>query len=178
MGFSSIPAGHAFPDDFNVIVEIPAQGGDIKYEVDKETGLLAVDRFMSVAMHYPCNYGYVPSTLAEDGDPMDVLVITPTPMMPGSIIRARAVGILEMTDEAGKDSKVLALPIAKVCSAYAHMSCLEDVPQDLRDKIAHFFESYKALEPNKWVKVDGWQSAEHARAALQESLQRYASHQP
>lgn len=173
MAAVSIPAGNNLPAEFNVIIEIPANGGEIKYEVDKASGLLMVDRFMTVAMHYPCNYGYVPSTLAEDGDPMDVLVYTPYPIQPGAMLKVRSLGLLEMTDEAGKDSKILAVPTAKSCAEFASMQSLSDVPKELLNKIAHFFEHYKALEPNKWVKVDGWKEAEAASQALVESVERY-----
>lgn len=166
----SISAGDNLPHEFNVIIEIPADGGSIKYEVDKESGLLMVDRFMPVAMHYPCNYGYVPRTLAEDGDPIDVLVMTPFPIQPGSLVKVRPVGMLAMSDEAGKDSKILAVPVEKACVQFASIQSLADISQVMLDKISHFFEQYKALEPGKWVKVDGWQDKQAAIEALEKSI--------
>jgi inorganic pyrophosphatase len=168
----AISAGN-LPHDFNVIIEISAEAGSVKYEVDKDSGLLMVDRFMPVAMYYPCNYGFVPSTLAEDGDPVDVLVMTPYPIQAGALLRARPIGLLRMTDESGKDSKILALPIAKACAQLAHIETLADVPTIMLDKIKHFFEHYKALEPGKWVKVDGWEDRHAAEAELQAGVARY-----
>lgn len=155
--FNNIPAGKDIPNDFNVVIEIPAQGEPVKYEVDKDSGLLLVDRFMPSAMHYPCNYGFIPNTLSNDGDPTDVLVLAPNPIQPGAMVRCRPIGILQMTDEAGEDSKVLAIPIEKVCAEYSHIKSLSDISQVMLDRIVHFFERYKELEPNKWVKVTGWE---------------------
>ncbi|OGO90135.1 MAG: inorganic pyrophosphatase [Coxiella sp. RIFCSPHIGHO2_12_FULL_42_15] len=168
-----VSAGHDIPNDFNVIIEIPADAGSIKYEVDKSSGLLMVDRFIPVAMHYPCNYGFVPQTLAEDGDPVDVLVMTPFPVQPGALLRVRPIGLLVMTDEAGKDSKIFALPITKACIQFANMTALEDFPKIILDRITHFFEQYKALEPGKWVKVQGWQDKKAAEQELLEGIKRY-----
>ena len=167
-----VPAQH-IPDDINVIIEIPAQSGMIKYEMDKNSGLLSVDRFMPTAMYYPANYGFVPHTLSGDGDPVDVLVITPTPIQAGTLIRARALGLLNMMDESGQDRKILALPIKKICSQLAHLEKLEDIPDILRRSIVHFFEQYKALEPEKWVKISGWEGIEAAKKEIQESVERY-----
>ena len=127
MSLLNVPAGKDVPNDFNVIIEIPANGQPTKYELDKDTGILSVDRFMPTSMVYPANYGYVPSTLCGDGDPADVLVLTPNPVQPGSLIRCRAIGMLQMTDESGEDCKILALPIKKVCAEYAHMESLSDI---------------------------------------------------
>lgn len=168
-----ISAGKDLPNDFHVIIEIPAESGSVKYEVDKASGLLMVDRFMPVAMYYPCNYGFVPETLAEDGDPLDVLVMTPYPVQPGALLRARPIGLLVMTDEAGKDSKILALPITKACAQFANITSLEDIPEIFLRKIVHFFESYKALEPNKWVKVEGWKGIDEAKQELLAGVKRY-----
>lgn len=168
-----VPAGHDIPNDFNAIIEIPAEAGSIKYEVDKASGLLMVDRFMTVAMHYPCNYGFVPQTLAEDGDPVDVLVMTPYPVHPGSMLRVRPVGLLRMTDEAGPDSKIFAVPIKKTCLQFADIHSLEDIPKIFLDKVIHFFAHYKALEPGKWVKVEGWAGREAAEEELLSSIKRY-----
>jgi inorganic pyrophosphatase len=170
---ANIPAGRDIPRDFNVIIEIPAEGGEIKYEIDKDSGLLMVDRFMATAMRYPCNYGFVPGTLALDGDPADVLVLTPAPIQPGAIIRVRPIGLLQMTDEAGEDSKILAVPIEKLCQRSVQIQELNDVPHVFLEKISHFFEHYKALEPNKWVKIVGWQPREAAEAELLASVARY-----
>jgi len=169
----NIPAGVHIPDDLNAIIEIPAECGSVKYELDKETGLLKVDRFMQTAMHYPCNYGFIPSTLAEDGDPIDVLVITPYVVNPGCLLRVRALGILKMTDEAGNDSKVLAVPVAKSCLQMANIKSMKDLPPILLESIAHFFEHYKELEPNKWVKVDGWENHGTAEKEINASIECY-----
>lgn len=173
MSLKDIQPGKNIPDDINVVIEIPAQAGMIKYEMDKDSGLLSVDRFMPTAMYYPANYGFVPNTLSGDGDPVDVLVITPTPVQAGVLIRARAVGILNMEDESGLDRKILALPIKKACPQFAQIEKLEDVPDILRRSIVHFFEQYKALEAGKWVKVSGWEGVSAAKAEIEESAKRY-----
>jgi len=173
MNLDRVATGRSIPDDFNVIIEIPSHSDPVKYEVDKETGAMFVDRFMNTAMHYPCNYGYVPHTLSEDGDPVDVLVITPVPLISGSVIRCRAIGVLKMTDEAGPDAKVLAVPIDKLCTLYREATGPEHIPTNLLAQIAHFFEHYKDLEPNKWVKIEGWGNAEDAEKELKESVARY-----
>ena len=170
-----ISAREQVPTDFNVIIEIPTDGGAIKYEVDKTTGLLSVDRFMPTAMRYPCNYGYVPSTLAEDGDPVDVLVMTPHPVCPGSLLRARPLGLLRMTDEAGADSKILAVPIVKACRQMADIQSLGQVSKVLLETIVHFFQHYKDLEPNKWVKIQGWEDQAAAEKELMSSVHRYSA---
>eukprot|EP01036_Dinobryon_divergens_P047507 gene47507-63692_t len=145
MSLNKVPSGRNLPDDFNVIIEIPMNADPIKYEVDKESGAIFVDRFMGTAMHYPCNYGYVPHTIADDGDPVDVLVITPFPLIPGVVVRCRPIGVLKMIDEAGGDAKVLAVPVDKVLSIYTHWQKPEDL-NDLRlQQIQHFFEHYKDL---------------------------------
>lgn len=168
-----IPAGANVPADFNAIIEIPAEGGEVKYEFDKEHGIVAVDRFMLTSMRYPCNYGFVPSTLAEDGDPMDVLVITPCPVVPGSLLRVRAIGLLNMADESGEDSKILAVPIVKACMQLASIQSLKDVSPTLLQSLTHFFEHYKDLESGKWVKVKGWEDKAAAEKELQASIKRY-----
>lgn len=172
----AVSPGKNIPDDINVVIEISANGAPVKYEMDKETGLLMVDRFMAVGMHYPCNYGFVPNTLSLDGDPVDVLVMTPYAVQPGSLMRCRAVGVLQMTDESGEDYKILALPIEKACPHYSHIKTLEDVPQVTRDAIAHFFEHYKKLEPNKWVKIGDWLGRDAAAKEISESIARYQNH--
>lgn len=143
-------------NDFNAIIEISANGGEVKYEYDKELQLLIVDRFIPTSMRYPCNYGFVPNTLGEDGDPLDVLVLTPSPVQPGTLMRVRAVGIMKMEDEVGEDNKVLAVPLVKACREYEHIQSLQDISPLLLDVITYFFEHYKELEPNKWTKVKGW----------------------
>lgn len=171
---TQISPGRSIPDDFNVVIEIAANCTPVKYEVDKDSGLLTVDRFMPTAMHYPCNYGFIPNTLSDDGDPVDVLVLTPYPVQPGSLIRVRALGMLEMTDEAGVDCKVLAIPVEKVCTHYAHMKTLSDVPSVTLETISHFFENYKKLEPNKWVKIGDWHGVDAAAKEINESVERFA----
>lgn len=173
MALENIAPAKSVPDDINVIIEIPANGGALKYEIDKDSGLLCVDRFMPTSMHYPCNYGFVPNTLSDDGDPVDVLVITPLPVHPGSMIRCRAIGVLQMTDEAGEDAKVLAVPVEKICAQMSHVKSLDDIAPIVKDSIVHFFEHYKELEPNKWVKVNGWADKAAAAKEINSSIERY-----
>ncbi len=174
MSLNKVPAGKDLPNDFNVIIEIPMNADPIKYEVDKESGAIFVDRFMGTAMHYPCNYGYIPNTLSNDGDPVDVLVITPFPLIPGVVVRCRAIGVLKMTDESGEDAKVLAVPVDKILPIYKHWQKPEDL-QDLRlQQIQHFFEHYKDLEPGKWVKVDGWHGPEEAKKEIMHGVAQFA----
>ena len=148
-----MPAGRDVPNDFNVIIEIPMNSDPIKYEVDKESGAIFVDRFMGTAMHYPCNYGYVPQTIAGDGDPVDVLVITPFPLLPGVVVRCRAVGMLRMTDEGGSDAKVLAVPVDKLLPIYSNIQKPEDLNELTLRQIQHFFEHYKDLEKGNGSKL-------------------------
>ena len=174
MSLKDIGVGDKAPETFNVIIEIPAQGDPVKYEVDKDTGALMVDRFMTTAMHYPCNYGYIPCTLADDGDPVDVLVLTPFPVLAGSVIECRALGMLAMTDEAGEDAKLLAVPIDKLTGGlHQHMTSPEDVPEITRAQITHFFEHYKDLEKGKWVRVDGWKDVSAAHKEITDGMDRY-----
>lgn len=167
--------GNNIPNEVNVIIEIPSHSDPVKYEVDKDTGAMFVDRFMGTAMHYPCNYGYIPGTLSEDGDPADVLVVTPVPVISGSVVQVRPLGMLQMTDEAGEDSKILAVPIDKLTNMYSHINTSRDLPKILLDSIAHFFDHYKDLEPGKWVKINGWVDAEEAKKEIMSSIERYAS---
>lgn len=160
MSLNHVPAGKSLPEDIYVVIEIPANADPIKYEVDKDSGAVFVDRFMSAPMFYPCNYGYVNNTLSLDGDPVDVLVPTPYPLMPGSVIRCRPVGVLKMTDESGEDAKVVAVPHSKISKEYEHIQDVGDIPELLKAQITHFFERYKELESGKWVKVDGWADVE------------------
>ena len=166
MSLNKVPAGRDLPNDFNVIIEIPMNADPIKYEVDKESGAIFVDRFMGTAMHYPCNYGYVPQTLSDDGDPCDVLVITPFALIPGVVVRCRVLGVLKMTDEAGGDSKILAVPVEKLLPLYSNLQKVEDVPELTLRQIQHFFEHYKDLEKGKWVKVEGWEGPESAKQEI------------
>ena len=173
MSLNSVPAGRDLPNDFNVIIEIPMNADPIKYEVDKDTGAIFVDRFMGTSMHYPCNYGYIPQTLAKDGDPVDVLVITPFPLIPGVVVRCRAIGVLKMTDDGGEDSKILAVPADKILSIYKHWQKPEDMNELRLKQIQHFFEHYKDLEAGKWVKIDGWYGPEEARAEIMSGVESY-----
>lgn len=175
MSLNSVPSGRDVPNDFNVIIEIPAHGEPIKYEVDKDTGAMFVDRFMSTAMHYPCNYGYIPHTLSDDGDPVDVLVITPIPLLTGVVVRCRPVGMLKMQDEAGNDAKLLAVPVDKLTNLYRDIESPRDLPESMLNQISHFFEHYKDLEAGKWVKIQGWVGAEEAKAEILAGVQRYRS---
>jgi len=174
MSLLNVPAGAKAPDVFNVIIEIPANADPIKYEIDHETGAVFVDRFMGTAMHYPCNYGYVPQTVAPDGDPVDVLVVTPFPLQPGVVIPCRPLGILKMEDEAGGDSKLVAVPTEKICAMFKDIQKLEDLPVLLVSQIKHFFEHYKDLEPGKWVKVTGWDGIDAAKAEVSNGLAAFA----
>jgi len=169
-----VSSGENPPGEVNVIIEIPALSDPVKYEVDKDTGAMFVDRFMGTAMHYPCNYGYIPHTLSPDGDPCDVLVVTPVPLIPGSVVQCRPVGVLKMTDESGDDAKVLALPIDKLCKSYRNISNHRDLPPDLLGKISHFFEHYKDLDEGKWVRVEGWGDIDQAKQEIMDSLKMFA----
>jgi inorganic pyrophosphatase len=173
MSFANITAGKDIPNDFNVVIEIPMNADPIKYEVDKDTGAIFVDRFMMTAMHYPCNYGYIPQTLAADGDPVDVLVITPFPLFPGVVVRCRTIGILKMSDEAGGDAKLIAVPIDKVLPLYRHWKKPEDMQPERLSQIQHFFEHYKDLEKGKWVKVEGWGGPEDAAKEILDGVEAY-----
>ena len=174
MSLDQVTPGKHAPDAFNVIIEIPMNADPIKYEVDKETSAIFVDRFMSTAMHYPTNYGYVPHTIAGDGDPVDVLVITPVPLIPGVVVTCRPIGLLRMEDEAGQDGKVLAVPIDKILPIYTHWQKPEDINPMRLKAITHFFEHYKDLEAGKWVKVQGWEGPESARSEITNGIKAYA----
>jgi len=173
MSLNKVPSGRDVPNDFNVIIEIPMNADPIKYEVDKDSGAIFVDRFMGTAMHYPCNYGYVRNTLSDDGDPVDVLVITPFPLIPGVVVRCRPFGVLKMTDESGEDAKVLAVPVDKVLSIYSHWQKPEDLNELRLRQIQHFFEHYKDLEKGKWVKIDGWYGVEDAKQEILNGVASY-----
>jgi inorganic pyrophosphatase len=173
MALDKVSPGKNAPHAFNVIIEIPMNADPVKYEVDKETGAIFVDRFMSTSMHYPTNYGYVPQTISGDGDPVDVLVITPVPLIPGVVVTCRAIGILKMEDEAGQDGKILAVPTDKILSIYTQWQKPEDLNPMRLKTIAHFFEHYKDLEPNKWVKILGWEGPESAHLEILDGMANY-----
>jgi inorganic pyrophosphatase len=166
MSYQNIPAGKDLPEDIYVVIEIPANSSPVKYEIDKDADALFVDRFMASPMFYPANYGYINNTLADDGDALDVLVVTPYPVIPGSVIRCRPVGVLNMTDEAGEDAKLLAVPHEKLTQAYNDIRDISDLPELLLNQIKEFFENYKNLEKGKWVKVESWEGAESAKAKI------------
>ena len=171
MDIAKIPIGRSPPDEINVIVEIP-QGGPIKYEIDKKSGALFVDRFLGTAMVYPGNYGFVPHTLAEDGDPIDVLIVGPGPVLPGAVVPCRPVGALLMEDEHGQDEKIVAVPIDSARPFDIGIRSQQDLPAAMRDQIVHFFEHYKDLEPGKWVKVERWVDAAEAGDLIRQAIAR------
>lgn len=173
MSLSAIPTGKNPPEEVNVIIEI-AQGGEpIKYEVDKDTNALFVDRILGTSMRYPCNYGYIPNTLCGDGDPIDVLVVMPMPLQAGCVVKCRPIGVLKMSDEAGEDSKLLAVPVSKTTPIYDKVQSYKDLPEIQIKQIAHFFEHYKDLEPGKWVKVEGWADADAAKKEILDAIESY-----
>jgi inorganic pyrophosphatase len=177
MSLNQVSAGAKAPEQFNVIIEIPMNADPVKYEIDKESGALFVDRFMGTAMHYPCNYGYIPQTLSDDGDAVDVLVLTPFPLLAGSVVPCRALGVLKMTDEAGEDAKLIAVPTEKILPFYKHIQSTADLNELELKRIQHFFEHYKDLEPGKWVKVMGWDGIEAAHQEIKAGLAQYANAQ-
>ena len=174
MDISKISLGANPPHDCNVIVEVPVGTEPVKYELDKESGALFVDRIMHTSMRYPCNYGFIPHTLADDGDPVDVILGNRTPFMPGAVVRSRPIGVLEMEDEAGMDEKVLMLPVDKLHPFYVGVRDYRDLPEILLQQIGHFFEHYQDLEPDKWVKIKGWGCTERACEIIQASIQAYS----
>jgi len=173
MGLESISAGKNVPDDVNVVIEIASNSSPIKYEFDKDSSMIMVDRFLGTSMFYPCEYGFIPHTLSEDGDPADVLVISPHSLLPGSVIRCRPIGLLRMTDESGKDAKILCVPVDKLTTRYQHVKKPEDLGQHLLDTIEHFFKHYKDLEQGKWAKVDGWEGVDAAKNEIMASIKRF-----
>ncbi len=173
MGLEHVEAGRSVPDDINVVIEIPANSDPVKYEVDKKSGMVMVDRFIGTSMIYPCDYGFIPHTLSEDGDPVDVLVVTPFALHPGVVVRCRPIGMLRMTDESGPDAKILAVPVDKLTPEYKNIQKPEDLGAGLLAKIGHFFQHYKDLEPGKWVKIDGWEGLEAAKKEILASVERY-----
>jgi inorganic pyrophosphatase len=177
MSLEKISSGRDLPKEINVIIEIPMHGEPVKYEVNKESGALFVDRFLTTPMFYPTNYGYIPHTLSEDGDPVDVLVVTPSPLVGGSVIPCRPVGMLKMTDESGVDAKILAVPINKLTKIYQSIQTHEDMPRHLLSSVEHFFSHYKDLEEGKWVKLNGWGGPEEAFEEIMASIMRFTKGQ-
>lgn len=173
MNLDRVTSGHNCPSEINVIIEIPAHSEPVKYELDKETGAMFVDRFMNTSMRYPCNYGYVPHTLSDDGDPVDVLVLSSVPLISGSVIHCRPVGVLKMTDESGDDAKVLAVPGDKISRLYRGVQDFRDLPGVILEQIAHFFEHYKDLDEGKWVRVEGWGGLDEAKEEIMASVKMY-----
>ncbi len=173
MSYVNVTAGKNPPDEVHAIIEIPANGLPVKYEIDKEQDVLMVDRFLSTSMFYPCNYGYIPRTLSEDGDPLDILVLTPNALVAGAVIRCRPIGLLKMSDEAGVDTKILAVPVTKLTPLYKDINTVADLPAQQLDMISHFFEQYKALESGKWVKVEGWLGVEEAKVEITKGIAAY-----
>jgi len=172
MRIDAIAIGENPPDDVNVIIEVPLGGQPIKYEMDKDAGMLVVDRFLYTPMSYPGNYGFVPHTLSEDGDPIDVLVINTRELVPGCLINVRPVGVLIMEDNAGQDEKIIAVPSHGLTKRYDHVHNHSDLPEITLQQIQHFFEHYKDLEPGKWVKIDDWHGADDARRLILEAIER------
>lgn len=173
MLIDKIAAGKKIPDEFNVIIENSANALPVKYELDKESGALFVDRIIATPMHYPCNYGFIPQTLSEDEDPIDVLVACEFPILAGAVIPCKAVGVLLMEDEKGGDEKIIAVPIEKMNSEYSKYNELKELPEILVNKIKHFFENYKSLEKGKWVKVSGFADSKMAKNKILEAINRY-----
>ena len=173
MDLSKIPVGVNPPYDVYAVIEIPQGGEPVKYELDKDSGALFVDRFLHTAMFYPANYGFIPHTLADDGDPMDIMVVSMVPVAPGVVIRARPVGVLRMTDEAGGDEKILAVPVDKLHPSYSNIKSWSDLPETLTAQIAHFFQHYKDLEKNKRVDISGWGDAAEAEQIITDSIARF-----
>ncbi|MBW6423945.1 inorganic diphosphatase [Rhizobium sp. XQZ8] len=173
MRIDAIAVGKNPPDDVNVIVEVPVGGQPIKYEMDKEAGALVVDRFLYTPMTYPGNYGFVPHTLSEDGDPIDVLICNTRPLVPGCVINVRPIGVMVMEDDGGKDEKIIAVPVPKLTQRYDKIKNYTDMPEITLKQIEHFFEHYKDLEPGKWVKIEGWQDVDVAKRLIVEAIERY-----
>lgn len=173
MDVSKIPLGENPPHDVNVIIEVPAGTEPVKYELDKDSGALFVDRIMHTSMRYPCNYGFIPHTLADDGDPVDALLANHTPFMPGAVVRCRPLGVLLMEDEAGQDEKLLMVPVDKLHPSYKDVKSYEELPDIFLRTISHFFEHYKDLEEGKWVKVAGWGGVDKACEIIEASIKAY-----
>lgn len=175
MNIKKISVGENPPWDINVIIEVPAGTEPVKYELDKDSGALFVDRIMHTSMRYPCNYGFIPHTLADDGDPVDVLIANRTPIMPGAVVRCRPLGVLIMEDEAGMDEKLLMVPVDKLHPFYKDVQSYEELPKIFLDQIAHFFQHYKDLESGKWVKIMGWEGPEKAAELIESGIKAEAA---
>lgn len=175
MDISKISAGKNVPEEINVVIEIAAGANPVKYEFDKDSGALLVDRFLTTAMFYPANYGFIPNTLSDDGDPADVLVVTSTPIIPGCVIAARPIGVLMMEDESGLDEKIIAVPTDKIHPFSQEIKSIDDLPKALLEQISHFFERYKDLEKGKWAKVQGFENAERAKEIINSAIENYSS---
>lgn len=176
MDITKIPAGDNPPTDINVVIEIPGGGGGgapVKYEIDKDSGAVRVDRIVYTPMFYPCNYGFIPNTLHDDGDPTDVLVRTTVELLPGAVIQCRPIGVLNMEDEGGIDDKIMAVPVAKIDPFQSNINDIDDLPDMERQRITHFFERYKDLEADKWVKVTGWAGRADAEQIIQKSVDAF-----
>jgi inorganic pyrophosphatase len=172
MRLDAIPIGANPPEEVNVIIEVPIGGEPIKYELDKDSGTLFVDRFLYTPMRYPGNYGFIPHTLSDDGDPIDVLVANTRPVVPGCVMSCRPIGVLVMEDEKGQDEKIVAVPTPQISKRWENVHEFADLPEITRDQIGHFFEHYKDLEPGKWVKVENWGDAARARQMIIEAIER------
>lgn len=173
MNIEKITSGKNLPEELNVIIEIPMNSDPVKYELDKDTGAIMVDRFIQVAMYYPYNYGFVPHTLSDDGDPVDVVVVSNFPVIPGAVIKSRPIGVLMMEDESGQDEKIIAVPTTKLDPSFADVKSIEDLNPMLKARIIHFFEHYKDLEKGKWVKIKGFEGIEKAKEVIIEAVQRF-----
>lgn len=179
MRIDAIPVGKNPPNDVNVLIEVPIGGQPIKYELDKDSGTLVVDRFLYTPMAYPGNYGFVPHTLSDDGDPIDVLVCNTRPLVPGCLINVRPIGVLVMEDNAGQDEKIIAVPSTHLTLRYENIHNYDDLPRITLDQVSHFFQHYKDLEPGKWVRIGSWKDATEAKRLIVEAMERYqaqASH--
>ena len=170
MDLRKVPVGENPPWEVNVVIEVPLGGEPVKYELDKESGAIFVDRFLHTAMRYPCNYGFIPHTTSDDGDPVDVLVVTRNSVIPGAVVRARPIGVLVMEDEAGEDEKILSVPVDALHPYYSNVSSYRALPKILLDQISHFFEHYKDLEPSKWVKIKRWGEADEACRMIEAAI--------
>jgi inorganic pyrophosphatase len=175
MDIKKIPFGKNPPEEINVVIEIPSGSDPVKYEFDKKSGALFVDRFLNVSMTYPGNYGFIPNTLSGDGDPCDVIVVADMPLIPGCVVSVRPIGVLLMEDESGQDEKILAVPTSKISTQYNNVKSYFDLPENMLGKITHFFENYKTLEKNKWVKVEGWADADKAKEMILKAIARAKS---
>jgi inorganic pyrophosphatase len=173
MDMNKVPVGKNPPWDINVVIEVPIGSDPIKYEMDKDSGAIFVDRFLHTAMHYPCNYGFIPHTLAGDGDPADVMVVGRRPLMPGCVIPARPIGVLKMEDDGGQDEKILAVPCTRLHPFYHNVDSYQDLPEIMTQQIEHFFKHYKDLEKNKWVNILGWADKNSAAQLIEESIEQF-----